>query len=329
MKQQVSSCTELTTLLRRLAPWAFTPRTALCIIAFQEERYLDEWLRYHLYLGFDHIFIYDNAREALLEEFAIKYPGFVTVIHFPGKNRQSDAYDHFAKISRGSFEWGACIDGDEFIVLKKHESIGALLAEHCRHGALAINWVLFGSNGHLHYSPEPVLQRFTRRERGVSPRVKTIGRLSDVRKWVHPHYPALKRGTMHDADGRIIEATSRNPQGNDRIAQINHYRIKSSEEFAEKMNRGAVDTKVNTPDEFSRDDKNEIEETRAWDFFCQQPPFEKWLAAHKPYQFKLRPAEKIPSRWRDAERFIRHWRKSFFNERKSSQRSKIPQGTVD
>jgi hypothetical protein len=297
---------DLTSLLRRAAPCAFLPRTALCIIAFQEERCLDEWLRYHLYLGFDHVFIYDNAPQPILQEFAEKYPGFVTVIHFPGRNQQSNAYDHFATIARGSFTWGACIDGDEFIVLRRHASIGALLDEHCRHGALGLNWLLFGSNSQLHYSPEPVLQRFTRREATVAPRVKSIGRLADVRKWVHPHYPALKRGTLHDTNGLVFHETSRNPQGDDRIAVVHHYRIKSRDEFVEKMNRGPVDHKFNTPDEFIRDDKNDVEDTRAWDFYRAQPPFEAWLAAKTPYRFKLRPATKPPTFWRELERKIRH-----------------------
>ena len=34
--------------------------TALCAIARHEEDYLAEWIDYHLALGFDHIFIYDN-----------------------------------------------------------------------------------------------------------------------------------------------------------------------------------------------------------------------------------------------------------------------------
>lgn len=35
-------------------------KSAICSIARNENEYLDEWVTYHLNLGFDHIFIYDN-----------------------------------------------------------------------------------------------------------------------------------------------------------------------------------------------------------------------------------------------------------------------------
>ncbi len=35
-------------------------KSAICAISRNENNYLEEWITYHLHLGFNHIFIYDN-----------------------------------------------------------------------------------------------------------------------------------------------------------------------------------------------------------------------------------------------------------------------------
>ena len=40
----------------------------ICAIAKNEDLYLDEWIQYHLALGFKHIFLYDNHDEPTLDK---------------------------------------------------------------------------------------------------------------------------------------------------------------------------------------------------------------------------------------------------------------------
>lgn len=35
-------------------------RTAICAIAKNEQWYINDWIEYHLKLGIDHIYLYDN-----------------------------------------------------------------------------------------------------------------------------------------------------------------------------------------------------------------------------------------------------------------------------
>ena len=35
--------------------------SSICLLAKDEDRYLDEWIMYHIGIGIDHIFIYDNG----------------------------------------------------------------------------------------------------------------------------------------------------------------------------------------------------------------------------------------------------------------------------
>ena len=61
----------------------------ICAIALHEERYIDEWIQYHLALGFSHIYLYDNSNDHILKN---KNSDKITIIHFPGKVKQMEAY---------------------------------------------------------------------------------------------------------------------------------------------------------------------------------------------------------------------------------------------
>ena len=39
----------------------------ICAIALHEEPYIDEWIQYHLALGFSHIYLYDNSNDHILK----------------------------------------------------------------------------------------------------------------------------------------------------------------------------------------------------------------------------------------------------------------------
>jgi hypothetical protein len=55
----------------------------ICAIALNEERYIDEWIKYNLLLGFSHI--YDNSYNNILKD---KKSDRVTIIHYPGIAKQ-------------------------------------------------------------------------------------------------------------------------------------------------------------------------------------------------------------------------------------------------
>ena len=60
----------------------------LCI-AKLESNYIEEFVKYHLALGFSHIFIYDNEDIPTYKTILNKYSeDFVTIIHFPTKYQQ-------------------------------------------------------------------------------------------------------------------------------------------------------------------------------------------------------------------------------------------------
>lgn len=219
-------------------------KVIICAILRDEDRYVDEWIQYNKFLGFDLIHVFDNSLNgsAKLAYLPQRYGAFVTVRHFPGDGLQTKAYNQCAKRYNQPNTWAAFIDADEFVVLHQHPSIQALLnatitAPGIR--ALSLNRIPFGSNGHLAYDPHtPVLRRFTARSDFPDIMVKTIAHLPDVTK-IEPHWTRLRPNLIRvDCHGTVMHTGSINRNATEDIAAINHYYTKSYEEFRLKRLRG-------------------------------------------------------------------------------------------
>ena len=113
-----------------------------------------------------------------------------------------------------------------------------------------INWKYYGDNNQLYYEPKPVIERFTRPfyftnktmnfNKYLTSAAKTIvrGRLNIIWEKL-PHY--LNNTIKCRPDGKVLNNYFTFPQYS--IAYINHYTTKSTEEFAEKLNKGDVNGK--------------------------------------------------------------------------------------
>ncbi|MBS0269923.1 MAG: glycosyltransferase family 2 protein [Proteobacteria bacterium] len=229
------------------------PSTTVCLIIKDEGRYLAEWLAHYLTLGFDRIVIYDNdsGPETLaIERRCAEADPRITVIPWPdapGKFAQLTAYEDALK--RCSTDWIAFFDTDEFLVLKTDASIQSYLKRApAKAGAVCINWVVFGSSGEAHYRPEPVTRRFRRCSltSPVNEHVKCIVRKAGAKRMNHPHSPRLRRRFSYvDGDLTPFELDRRafNPNHSYETAQLNHYVLRSREEYQEKLRRGMPEPK--------------------------------------------------------------------------------------
>jgi hypothetical protein len=219
--------------------------------------YVDEFVDYHLALGFETIYLYDNSDDFELQEWSLRRsPNEVVVQHFPGTAQQLPAYSHCGRRiqKEDSHNWIAFIDIDEFIVLKgdEHEYIMDLLSTvDSEAGGLSLNWLVFGSSHQRSYTPAPLTKRFQMREPDVNTHVKTIVR---THKWRspkgHPHnHRYAGNATSVDTRGHRIGLGSAgsgnhdafNPEGPSDIAVIHHYHTKSLEEYRTRCKRGLAD----------------------------------------------------------------------------------------
>jgi hypothetical protein len=168
----------------------------------------------------------------------------VTVVPWRNKSlQQIPVYNFQLKQLSSPDCWCAFFDADEFLVLKQHGDIKSFIRSVSKPstGSIAINWYMFGTNGHKTYEPQDVVKRFTTRMPDVDQHVKSIVHTSRALQ-MHVHAPDLRRGFITvDPNGLQITSGPFNKAGKADVAILHHYYTKSTEEFEQKVNRGRAD----------------------------------------------------------------------------------------
>lgn len=233
---------------------------ALVGIAKLEHKYIEEWVRYYLHIGFDIIYLYENDKEPKYAELLKDYSK-VKVIHFPNdgtptRSTQFYMLEHFCNHYKHLHTWMTHLDVDEFLVLKQHKTIQEFCQQYLgnEEGGIVVPWVHFGDNGHSHYSSEPVTLRFTKREdmeKTSRVFVKSIVCTACVDKFIDWHIPNLKMGSMKTTSGEIVKTRESTVKPID-VIQLNHYFCKTKEEFQVKRLRGEVGVPITHPSKFGK-----------------------------------------------------------------------------
>ncbi|MDQ3269336.1 MAG: glycosyltransferase family 2 protein [Pseudomonadota bacterium] len=221
------------------------PSVTACLIVKDEAPYLVEWIAHYLALGFDRLTIYDNessdATSAMLAQIRAMDARVESCCwpNVAGQVPQFSAYRH--ALDRATTTWIAFFDADELLVLNKHDSIQEfLLQAPASAGATAINWMIFGSSGETSYRDELQATRF-RRGNG-NRHVKSIARVAHARSpWAHSVQLADGYHYCNDRWQQIeLKEGCKSPNYSCDVAQLNHYVVRSAEEFAAKVKRGYV-----------------------------------------------------------------------------------------
>ena len=225
---------------------------AICSISKDTLRYIDEWTDYHLAIGFEKIYVYDNSDDFELQEWHNNLPDevreHIKIKHYPGINLQMHAYnDCTQRIQlKKAHSWIAYFDLDEFLVirdLKKYPHIMDLLDDVPDFvSALPINWVVFGINNQREYEAKPVTYRFQKRkENAIDKHVKLIVRADSVRRVHNPHFVTFnsKLALAADTSGNKIDGPFNEHLTGD-VVVLHHYTTKSLEEYVGKCERGTT-----------------------------------------------------------------------------------------
>ena len=191
--------------------------------------------------------------------------GVVDYTYYPGHRRQIAAYDDCMERHRFDTRWIAFIDLDEFIVPVKDASIPEFLSRFGDFASVEINWLCYGSSGHKEKSPEPVMKRFTRHATSdhlLNRFVKSIVNPRRVCVMTGCHEASRLTGQAADSHGKLITKHFKDREPQHDVIRINHYAVRSLEEFREKQLRGrASGRQANVPmDYFMRYDLNDIDE---------------------------------------------------------------------
>ena len=216
----------------------------VCSIQKQEDAYIDEWVDYHLAIGFKMIYIYDNTDNYDLRNWGNqRFSDNVRVKHFPGIKKQVLAdIDCAKRAEKDGATWAAFFDTDEFLLLKKNKNINEFLVEYGpSKGAIGINWMVVGTSNATKYEPKPVTLRF-QHTYNFSPLIKTIARVKDLEKFENPHQATFidKTAKTIDTNGSPIKGPRHKNMTTD-VAVLYHYQFKSREEFIARKEKGRPD----------------------------------------------------------------------------------------
>lgn len=214
--------------------------SAVVLLIKEENRYLEEWIDWHLALGFDHIYIYDNGIRERVEEVTGGYEKEkkkkITVIDWSGHHDhiQQDAYNHFLENFKEKVRWGLFIDSDEFLRFTSDVSdVNTFLKEYEDYTEIWGYEVEYDANGQEAYEEKPVRERFTRQ--------------TDVREgFYYKNFIQVNRidsFLMHYAYyDEAKHLLLKSEQSNRELFVIDHYYTKSWEEWQKKIKeRGGAD----------------------------------------------------------------------------------------
>ena len=220
-------------------------KTAICVIIKDEQNYLDEWLDYHLNLGIDEIYLYEDygslSHSTITEKYGDRvYLNSINVIfqnnfnwfrsyNPKGSLIQEKLFDWFPITYKEQIDWVLFIDIDEFLILK--QPLHNLLNEFKDKTGLYLQWKYYGASGHIKKPKGKVMDMFTTSNANSLDFHYTYKSFVNCKKfngWIKP---------IHGVKDGVFPLS----ETGEHQAYVNHYFTKSWEEWKDKLfNRGDV-----------------------------------------------------------------------------------------
>lgn len=131
---------------------------SICAMFQNEAPFLQEWIEYHLMLGVDHFYLYNNSSSDNYKEVLAPYldANIVELKDWPSPTNldwtkyQKAAYNDCMDLCKNQTNWLAMIDIDEYIVPHHTDSLKTFLEPYNKMESVAgvvINWQMFGTSG--------------------------------------------------------------------------------------------------------------------------------------------------------------------------------------
>jgi hypothetical protein len=146
---------------------------AVCMIYYEERLFLREWVDYHLGIGFDRIYLFEDATNTSSHADLVAdliSDGRVVLRRFNGCNiprtcsfRQLDLYNWFLnEYGDSGISWCAFIDSDEFVTLNDGITLDGLTGRFEDCTGFALHWKVYGASGHVKRPDLPVREDYTK-----------------------------------------------------------------------------------------------------------------------------------------------------------------------
>lgn len=210
---------------------------------FQNEgTLLKEWIEFHLLVGVEHFYLYNNLSNDNYKKILNPYikTGIVTLINWPYKIKNwmplqlkanRDCLQRFGSETK----WLAIIDLDEFLVPVKENNVPNVLSRFKKIGGIGVNWVMFGTSN-VFKIPHNQLFIETLRMRSddnfyENTHIKSIVRPKYVKELNSLHFPQYKHGFYNiSTNGANIEGAFSKAPILDEL-KLHHYWTRNEDYF--------------------------------------------------------------------------------------------------
>ncbi len=249
---------------------------AICVSAKDQHEDINEWIEYHEQLGAGKIYVYDDSSNPpMLGQLKAYIHSGLVEYHFIGQSNHSSiprpqlyVYDQCITRYRSRHQFIAFIDVDEFLFLRdpKVADMPALLREYEQYGGLAVNWVQFGSSGHVHRPRGGTLANFWKcipLQHPENLHVKTIANTLYVeRASGDPHHFSYMQGKVAVNEKFVPVDGSRTETNEISRVALYHYVTKSRDEYQNKIGRGSAMKNFKTIEFFDSIEQEAVAECR-------------------------------------------------------------------
>lgn len=233
-------------------------KKSICCIIKNEQRFLKEWLEYHLNLGFDAIYCYEDYRSDTHKDITDEYENvFLStceeygVPNYVSPETQDHLYKKFLNEHNDEYDWIAFIDVDEFIILDNEYTLDKLFEEYKDYAGIWLSWKMYNANGHIKRPEGKVMDNYTQVVEDNDDNM--LDSIKWNKKSVVNCHVAVDFLNIHLIKGGV----DINYNGNKlapkvfKKAWINHYFSKSWEDYLDRIfNRGNLNNHLRCLDQF-------------------------------------------------------------------------------
>jgi hypothetical protein len=227
---------------------------AACTVFRDEDRFLREWLAFHLCVGVEHFFLYadrpfDDCYIEILQPYVDAGVATVTSA-VPVRNPQIPTYDVCLEDHRHDARWLAFIDIDEFLHPANDSAIlRDVLQDFHEFGGVVVPWTLMGSSHHTSAPPGLVIENYLHRRslpecNGDTCAYKVLVQGQHTERCdVHNHYYYDDYFAVNEAGRRLHDDASLLPMESfpgdfpNAVLRLYHFKSKSLADALWKLGR--------------------------------------------------------------------------------------------
>lgn len=235
---------------------------------------ISEWVSYYKSIGFDHIYLYcndDDPRDLYSNclPFMSNENSFITFVHYAEVGNQFGMILDFLKRFKHETKWISFLDCDEFLLLRNINNIKKFMENFQQNDAVYFNWSMFGTNSFEKRPEGSVLLNYFYRENILHPLTKVVSKTEIYsEEWIKTNEECIDTdpddSIHHGISSYLTDFNCVNVLGENmnqfikspiehhmqyllgasnkirEVAVLNHYFIKSTEDFIRRWKRSAT-----------------------------------------------------------------------------------------